>query len=433
MQPYRTGASALRPRPAPRWRDRRLAQHRHRVRPGPDDHQRALDAFQAALKLARGSSNPRGEVQALLYRGETLRRMGRLDAAAGDLQTALDGAIRVGLVEEQWKALYSLGRVVEAQGRRDDARRSFERAIAAIESVRADLQAIALKSEFLADKRDVYDALIALRLSDPSASAATCSSSSSKAARAPGRIVSSQALSESRLATCSRRLPQARCSSNTGARGRPRRCSGFPHSASGVVRQASSLDDITSIQRLGEAVSRDGDDWRAASAAAGRILLSGLPDLTGVTRLLVVPDGPLHDIPFEALTVPDAQDLLVERLDISYLPSAAFLVHRARNQTGRGQWPWQRTLVAFGDPPPVSAATSPGGVALPRLSYADEEIRGIAELLPGRPVLHMGEGAQKRFLHQELPRRRCCTSAPTRSATRAIRRGRASCSRRPRR
>ena len=78
----------------------------------------------------------------------------------------------MGLVEEQWKALYSLGRVVEAQGRRDDARRSYEQAITAIESVRADLQAIALKSEFLADKRDVYDALIGLRLSDPSASAA---------------------------------------------------------------------------------------------------------------------------------------------------------------------------------------------------------------------------------------------------------------------
>ena len=137
-----------------------------------NDHQRALDAFEAALKLARGSSNQRGEVQALLYRGETLRRMGRLDDAAADLEIALGGATRVGLVEEQWKALYSLGRAVEAQGRRDDARRSYEQAIAAIESVRADLQAIALKSEFLADKRDVYDALIGLRLSDPSVSAA---------------------------------------------------------------------------------------------------------------------------------------------------------------------------------------------------------------------------------------------------------------------
>src|SRR5262249_48120047 len=41
------------------------------------DQAGALDAFQAALTLARTSSNQRGEVQSLLYRGETLRRMGR--------------------------------------------------------------------------------------------------------------------------------------------------------------------------------------------------------------------------------------------------------------------------------------------------------------------------------------------------------------------
>jgi hypothetical protein len=173
------------------------------------------------------------------------------------------------------------------------------------------------------------------------------------------------------------------------------------NSASGMVRQAASLDDITSVQRLGDAVARDGDDWRMASIAAGRILLSGLPDLTGVTRLLVVPDGPLHDIPFEALTVPNADDLLVERFDISYLPSAAFLVHRSAPSGRPWQWPWQRTLVAFGDPPPVASPPT-DGATLSRLSYAEDEIRGIADWFPGQSVLHLGAGAQKRFLHQEI-------------------------------
>ena len=137
-----------------------------------NDHARALDAFGAALKLARDSSNQRGEVQALLYRGETLRRMGRLDEAADELQAALRGATHIGLVEEQWKALYGFGRVVEAGGRRDEARRSYEQAITAIESVRADVQTVGLRSEFLADKREVYDALIAVRLAEPSPSPA---------------------------------------------------------------------------------------------------------------------------------------------------------------------------------------------------------------------------------------------------------------------
>ena len=81
-----------------------------------NDNQRALDAFGAALKLARESSNQRGEVQALLYRGETLRRLGSARRSGrASFDAALGGATRAGLVEEQWKALYSLGRVVEAE------------------------------------------------------------------------------------------------------------------------------------------------------------------------------------------------------------------------------------------------------------------------------------------------------------------------------
>ena len=109
----------------------------------------------------------------------------------------------------------------------------------------------------------------------------------------------------------------------------------------------------------------------------------GCHDLAGVTRLLVVPDGPLHFVPFEALTMPDADDLLVERFEVSYLPSAAFLVRRNAQPDRAWRWPWQRQLVAFGDPPAVSADSSPGAAALPRLSYADDEIRGIAESLAG--------------------------------------------------
>ena len=43
-------------------------------------------------------------------------------------------------------------------------------------------------------------------------------------------------------------------------------------------------------------------------------------------------------------------------------------------------------------------------MVLPRLSYAGEEMRVIAESLPGQSVLHVGAGAQKRLLHKEVPR-----------------------------
>ena len=57
------------------------------------DYERALAAFDTALRLARSSSNRRGEAQALLYRGEVLRRIGRDDDARHDLEAAFEGAV----------------------------------------------------------------------------------------------------------------------------------------------------------------------------------------------------------------------------------------------------------------------------------------------------------------------------------------------------
>src|SRR6185369_13743227 len=107
------------------------------------------------------------EAQALLYRGEVLRRIGGRDEdARHDFEAALEDAVATGLIEEQWKALYGIGLVAQAGGDRAAARAALERAIVAIESVRADLKTVALRTEFLADKRDVYDALIWLRLNE---------------------------------------------------------------------------------------------------------------------------------------------------------------------------------------------------------------------------------------------------------------------------
>ena len=106
------------------------------------DDQRALEAFERGAEAGAASRRTAAaKIQALLHRGETLRRLGRLTEASADLQAALDGATGVGLVEERWKALHGLGRLAEVEGRGEEAGRSYEQAIAAIESVRADVQA----------------------------------------------------------------------------------------------------------------------------------------------------------------------------------------------------------------------------------------------------------------------------------------------------
>jgi tetratricopeptide (TPR) repeat protein len=363
------------------------------------DSARALEAFDAALALARASSNRRAEVLARLYRGETLRRLGRRDEASAELETALRGAVDVGLVEEQWKARYGLGRLSEAAGDAAGARRSYEQAIAAIESVRSDVQAVALRSEFLADKRDVYDALIALRLSEASPSAAEVFAlvEQSRARAWQDRLQDGAAALA--LTDVQARIAPGTLLLEHWSGPEASAVVWVSSSAAGIARQASSAAEVEAVRHFAEVVAQPGDEWRTASLTAGRILLGALSELARASRLLVVPDGPLHFVPFEALTLPGAPDLVVDRFEISYLPSAALLVHRRPAPPRRWMWPWQLGLIAFGDPPPPAAAA--GADPVPRLSHADEELRAIAGIMPSRTRLHVGPDARKRALQSE--------------------------------
>jgi tetratricopeptide (TPR) repeat protein len=365
-----------------------------------NDNGRALEAFEAALKLARGSSNRRGEAQALLYRGEVLRRMNRLGDADRDLRDALDAAVATGLVEEQWKALYGRARVAQANGDRPAARNALERAIATIESVRSDLRTVALRSEFLADKRDVYDALIRLRLDEQPIATADLF----------------QLLEQSRARTWQDRLrPDAGVPSFAAVQrslpadallleywiGSPGfACLWMSRDSAGVVsrdtRADHAGDDSRTMQELAESVATRDSEWRPASVAAGRILLDKLPALDGIHHLLVVTDGPLHFVPFETLTLPASTDLIVQRFDVSYVPSAAWLL-RPRRDASRWAWPWRRELVAFGAPSPPDQYPLETRT-LPPLPYADDEVRQVAGELGGRADLHIGDEAQKRFV-----------------------------------
>ncbi|MGH9570590.1 MAG: tetratricopeptide repeat protein, partial [Candidatus Angelobacter sp.] len=124
----------------------------------------ALRIFDRSLALAETTKNQREAMQARLYRGETLDLMGRQPEAEQEFNTALALAVKLGAGEEQWKALYALGRIAQSRGHVDLAEQKFREAVATIEGLRSKLQLTRLKSDFLADKRDVYDALITLLL-----------------------------------------------------------------------------------------------------------------------------------------------------------------------------------------------------------------------------------------------------------------------------
>jgi len=361
------------------------------------DYGRALHAFNVGLELAHASANRRGETQARLYRGELLRRMGRQTDADRDLHAALDAAVGGGLVEEQWKARYSMGLVRQSQGDRRGARDAFELAIAAIESVRSDLRTPALRSEFLADKRDVYDALIWLRAHEqPVVIADLFRLIEQSRSRAWQDRLQANAPPPS-LGAVQTKVPPGTLLLEywTGSAGMA--LLWISHDADGLVTRDALPTDAAAIQELAGSVSRSDSGWRTASATVGNMLLGALPRRSDRQALWIVADGPLYVVPFEALTVPASTDLVIERFDVAYLPSAAFLLRAHTPSPWSWTWPWQRQLVAFANPTPAPLyplETRP----LPALRHATEEVQRIARALGGAADLHMGADARKAWV-----------------------------------
>jgi hypothetical protein len=109
-----------------------------------------------------------------------------------------------------------------------------------------------------------------------------------------------------------------------------------------------------------------------------------------VTRLLIVPDGPLYRMPFDALVLGDGK-LLVERFAVALAPSARLA---ARWWTAPSAPPGRRAVI-FGDP-----AFRPDA-DLPRLRSSGDEARLIAGL-GAAPLLLLRDQASERALKTSL-------------------------------
>jgi tetratricopeptide (TPR) repeat protein len=350
----------------------------------------AQKAFTTALQLAQESSNARGIAQAELYRGEVLRRLHRLDEAEKDARDALAIAQAAGLVEEQWMAEFALGNVAEETQRSELAYSSYQAAIKTIESVRSGL-GLPMRREFLADKRDVYDAIVALRLKDRNTSLPEIFSWIERSrARTLVERVQSASVREAKLSEIQSRLPPDTVLLDFWVGPDTSAAIWMTTSSSGLIRHSGGFNDA--VSRLLAALQESGDAWKDLSRSLGAELLAGLPSSA---HLLVVPDGPLGAVPFEALIEPGSGRLLIEQRGVGYLPSAQFL-SRAQEATAKWSPPWHRQLLAIGDPPVSEADTFASAERWQPLPGAAEEVAGIAHLLPGRSEIYLGAEARKR-------------------------------------
>jgi CHAT domain-containing protein/Tfp pilus assembly protein PilF len=375
----------------------------------------AIQAFSRALKLAEDTNDRLLATHAHLYRAESLFRLDQLEAAGEDFEAALATSKERGTSEEEWKSLYGLGRVAHRAGNNDLAREYLRKAVAVIESVRSELQLSTLRAEFLGDKRDVYDALIELLLQKSDAPELFQLMERSRARAFQDRLQEAPRKGPSMLdspltlSAVQSRLGESTVLLELWATSQRAAVVWVSRDAFGIVPKHLSAEDHRRISSFLSNISDDsGDGWKNESQVLGELLLSGVtPIVRGdIHHLLIVPDGILNLMPFEVLRTGAPSAFLLERFDISYLPTAAMLVRGLSPEKRSWRFPWDRQLVAFGDPmvSTQSAAKAPAGLVeeeiLGRLPKSAEEVRAIARMVQGRAEIHLGGDDLKKYLLQ---------------------------------
>ncbi len=180
-----------------------------------------------------------------------------------------------------------------------------------------------------------------------------------------------------------------------------------------VLPSATSL--APAAARLAALLEAGADPGPFAKTLGDAVLapaLGGLP--AGVRRLVVVPDGPLHALPFDALRTADGR-FVVERYAVSLAPSAT-VAGALRARPAPAARP--ERLLAFGDPTFGDATRAPNaggpeargadagatfrsafdsGGGLPRLAASGDEARDVARYAP-EAVVRLGDEATAAYL-----------------------------------
>jgi CHAT domain-containing protein/Flp pilus assembly protein TadD len=359
----------------------------------------ALQTFSTALRLAENSGNQHETSIEHLYLGETLLRMKRFAAAREEFRKAL--ALNSENSSHRWTALFGLGKSYELEGDSGMALEHHQQALRTIEALRDSLSVSSLKAEFLADKRDVYDAVILglLRVRIPMTTSSQVfhhieqarARNLKESASVTGANIDLESVEKS-LPNDTALLEYCLTSDRIIALWITRKGTRLVHAP-----LAAGQREV--LETLAQALTSSRAPWKDLASEASKTLLSPAWnfDANGIQKLVIVPDGILHSIPFEILQWPQG-NRVIERFDVSYLPSAHFLP-RAKPPSPR-RWPWQTQTVVFADPLPAGASQSSLFDSAPRLLRSAAEARAIAKALPGAARLLIGSDNLKRHLFE---------------------------------
>lgn len=363
--------------------------------------------FRRSLALAEKSHNQREEMQSHLYLGETLLRKKEVNNGQAEFEQALAGARKLGTAEEQWKSLYGIGQAEEEAGQPEKAETHYRAAISIIETTRTQLQLSALRAEFLADKRDVYDALIALLLKKNDVKETFLFLERSRSRTFQDRLASTAPGPESAtpkaldLMEVQKYIAPSTVLMEFWASGDHLALIWCTRDSYGMEQaQLSATERETVLSFLRGLPNSLGPEWRQHAAVLGLLFPADLSLPGDLHHAVIVPDGWLSSVPFDLVPFGgSAGTLLIESFDISYLPTAA-LLRRPQTSVTRARFPWNLEMAAFGDPsfgvqstPLENLEASAGFQSLP---FSEQEIQSISKMTRGRAELFLGSKDVKR-------------------------------------
>jgi len=279
------------------------------------------------------------------------------------------------------------GRVLLRAMNDAEAQRAFERGIDAAEQERQSSKVDAERVGLLSARWDLYAALIDLQIRLKNEPAAIGLLDTARAANLLEAVGSApkpdpQTLTEGTAALEFAVLPSGVHVWVTARGGRRRHA---------LSLATDSLDRMVSdyLDTVRKRASQT--ELNRSSGVLFDALIGPVRDrLEGAKRLVIVPDGPLHAVPFAALYDTASRSVLVDRFSITITPSLAFF-----RQISLERAPKQRfEVVAVGSP----MGRTSGDRVLPNLPGADREAGAVAALYDHGHVLRGANATRERFL-----------------------------------
>jgi len=325
-----------------------------------------------ALEIKEELGDLSGQQNSLLIRGRILVAGGFLAEAEDLYHRVIDSPHTVPHL--RMEAYGDLAKLYAETGRPAQAEEDFKKAFQLMEESRNRLRKVGHKLSFFSNLKGIFDGYIELLVDTGRLEEALRMAAESRArlirerqhrARDEGAVVTADALK--RLAESADAVLLSYWTAPkgsflwviTGHRVELRKLPDEPKLRRDIEAYQAAI--LRSQDPLAEAIPEGESLWRSLVAPASDLIPQD-------GRVVVVPDGPLHQLNFETLIVPGPHPhYWIEDVTVAATPSLSLLSARPRPQTS------EQSILIIGDPLPPNDE-------FPRLAHAGREVQQIAEL-----------------------------------------------------